>query len=174
MNMNTDRKLQRIERISVLLRAACTGLLVLIGIVAGVALAAMLAGRVTSVKNGSETFIIADLSLRSRFVLIGACVAAAAVLVKGLYHLRRLLNNYSRRQIFTVDSARQIRQFGISCILWGVVKTIWAILPLLILPNPPHSFPLTLDSVIIGFVVIGISWFTQMATELREENELTV
>jgi hypothetical protein len=174
MNMNTEQKLKRIERISVLLRAACTGLLVLVGIVVGVAVAAMVAGRVTSLKDGSETFVIADLSLRSRVILIGASVAAAAVLVKGLYHLRRLLNNYSRRQIFTADSARQIRQFGISCILWGIVKTIWAVLPLLILPNPPHSFPLTLDSVIIGFVIIGISWFTQMATDLREENELTV
>src|SRR5689334_9443886 len=112
MNTQTEMKLKRIEQISVLLRAACTGLLILVGIVVGVAVVAMVAGRVTSVKNGSETFIIADLSLKSRLVLMGASLAAAAVLVKGLVHLRRLLNNYSRRQIFTADSAREIRQFG--------------------------------------------------------------
>src|SRR5581483_4739804 len=114
------------------LHAACTGLLVFVGIVVGVALIAMFAGRVTSINNGSDSFAIADLTMRSRLILIGVCVCTAAVLVKTLYHLRRLLDNYSRRQIFTANSAREIRQFGISCILWGMVKIIWAFLPMIL------------------------------------------
>lgn len=128
----------------------------------------------TSIQYGSSSFAIGDLGVRSRLVLAGICVATAAVLVKGLFHLRRLLDNYSRREIFTAGSAREIRQFGISCILWGVIKTVWAFLPLILLPNPPHTFSLALDSVVIGLVIFGISWFTEMATELREENELTI
>jgi|GEM_PF-1879081 uncharacterized membrane protein len=175
MNTTTTAiKLERIQRISVLLHAACTGLLVFVGIVVGVALIAMFAGRVTSINNGSDSFAIADLTMRSRLILIGVCVCTAAVLVKTLYHLRRLLDNYSRRQIFTANSAREIRQFGISCILWGMVKIIWAFLPMILLKAAPHSFALTLDSVVIGFIIIGISWFAEMATELSEENDLTI
>lgn len=174
MKTKSEMKLARIQRISVVLRKACTALLALVGIVAGVAVIAILAGRLTSIVNGSDSFAIADLSLRSRLVLFGACVATGAVLVNALYHLRRLLDNYSRREIFTAGSAREIRQFGISCILWGVVKIIWAFLPLLLLANPPRSFSFTLDSVIIGLVILGISWFAEMAAELREENDLTV
>lgn len=174
MSTKTELKLEQIQRISALLRTACTGLLALIGIVAGVAVIAILAGRATSINNGSDSFVIADLGLRSRLILFGACVAVAVVLVKAVYHLRRLLDNYSRREIFTVSSAREIRHLGVSCILWGVVKIIWAFLPLVLLTNPPRSFSLTLDSVIIGLVIFGISWFAEMAAELREENELTI
>src|SRR5581483_4823148 len=142
MNAKTEMKLERIQRISALLRTACTGLLVFIGIVVGVAVVAVIAGRATSINNGSDSFVIADLSVRSRLILFGACVAVAAVLVKAVYHLRRLLDNYSRREIFTAGSARQIRQLGVSCILCGVVKIIWAFLPLILFPNPPHSFHL--------------------------------
>lgn len=174
MITDLQTKLRRIERISVILRAACTGLLAVVGIVAVIAMVATIAGRVTSINSGAQSFEISGMGLRSRLILFATCGATAGVIVKALYHLRRLLDNYSRREIFTAGSARQIRQFGISCILWGMIKVTWAFLPMLISPNRPHSFGVTVDSIIIGAVIIGISWFTEMATDLREENELTI
>ena len=174
MKTNMELKLERIQRISTFLRAACTGFLGLTGMVAAGAVVALLSGRLTSITDGSHSFVVADLRAPSRLILAGVCVATAAVLIKALYHLRRLFANYSRREIFTAGSAREIRQFGISCILWGVVKTLWAFLPLILLTNPPNTFSLALDSVFIGLVIFGISWFTEMAAELREENELTI
>ncbi len=176
MNMNADveKKVKRIKRTSVVLRAVCTGLLVFTGVVAVFALIAMLAGRVTRIGDHSQSFVIADLALRSRVILLAICLAAMGVILKALFHLRRLFDNYSRQEIFTAGSARQIRQFGYSCILWGVIKAVWAFLPLILSTNPPLSYAITGDPIIIGVVIIGISWFAEMATNLREENELTI
>lgn len=174
MNPNTETKLQKIERTSAVLRAACSGLTALVALLAVVATAAVIAGRATSINYYSQSFVIAELGLRSRLILAGVGIATAFVVLKALYHLRRLLDNYSRRQIFTEDSARQIRQFGVSCILWGGIKAVWTFLPLLISANPPRSFPLSIDSIVIGAVVVGLSWFAEMAAALREENDLTV
>ena len=167
-------KLRRLERASILLRAVCTGLFALVVVVVIVATVAAFAGRLTSVNYYSQSFVIAELGLRSRLILAATGVATALIFLKALYHLRRLLDNYSRREIFTTDSAKQIRQFGVSCMLWGVIKVIWAFLPLVVSANPPRSFGLSIDSVIIGAVIVGISWFAEMATALREENDLTI
>ena len=54
---------------SILLRAACTGLAALVVIVALVAIPVALAGRMTSVTNGSQIFAIAQLGRPARLVL---------------------------------------------------------------------------------------------------------
>ncbi len=159
---------------SILLRAACTGLAALVVIVALVAIPVALAGRMTSVTNGSQIFAIAQLGRPARLVLGLLSAATAGVILKGLYHLRRLMDNYSRREIFTAGSAQQIRRFGVTCILWGALKVAWAFLPLALLKDPPRSFVVSVDALVIGAVVVGISWFAEMATNLREENDLTI
>lgn len=174
MNPHTELKLRRLERASVILRAVCTGLFALVVVVAVVAAVAIAAGRATSVVYYSQSFAIAELGLGSRLILAATGVVTAFVMLKALHHLRRLLGNYSRREIFTTDSARQIRQFGVSCMLWGLMKAVWAFLPLVVSTTPPSSFGLTIDSVVIGAVIVGISWFAEMATALREENDLTI
>jgi hypothetical protein len=174
MNSTIEMKLQKIERISKFLHGLCTSLRALVVILAVLAIVAMFAGRVTSINYFYQSYELAGLGTGSRLILAVFIAAAAAVMLKALYHLRRLLGNYSRREIFTAGSARQIRQFGISCILWGVVKIAWELLPLLLSTNPSHLFTVTPDPIVIGAVVIGISWFTEMAATLREENELTI
>ena len=174
MNAHTEMKLRKMERASILLRAVCSGLFALVLIVAAVAIAAVVAGRATSVTYYSQSIAIAELGLQSRLILAATGVATLVVFLKALYHLRRLLGNYARREIFTADSARQIRQFGFSCILWGVIKVIWTFLPLVVAANSPRSVGLTIDSIFIGAVIVGISWFAEMAAALREENDLTI
>ena len=174
MNANAEMKLQRLQHASRVLRAGCSGLFTLVIVGTVVATVAVIAGRATSVTYYSQSIEIAGLTLRSRLILAAAGIITAFVILKALHHLRRLLANYSRREIFTADSARQIRQFGISCVLWGAVKILWAVLPLVISPNPPRSFGVTVDAIIIGAVIIGISWFAEIATSLREENDLTI
>ena len=159
---------------SILLRAACTGFAALVVIVAMVAIVVALVGRMTSVNYGSQIFVIAQLGRPARLILGLLVVATAGVILKALYHLRRLLDNYSRREIFTAGSARQIRQFGLSCVLWGVLKVVWAFLPLVLLKNPPRSFAGSVDALVMGAVIVGISWFAEMAANLREESDLTI
>lgn len=174
MNTDTETKLRRIKRASLVLRAVCTGLSIAVVVLAVAGTVSVLAGRATSVSYYAQSFDLAGLGPGLRLTVSALGLATAAVFLKALYHLRRLASNYARREIFTGDSVRQIRQFGVSCILWGVVKIVWAFLPLMISANPPPATSVTIDSILIGAVIVGISWFAEMATALREENDLTI
>lgn len=174
LNPEKESNLRRIERVSVFLRGFCTGLVVPVAVVAVVAAVAVAAGRITSVNSFGTTIPIADLRTGGRVAVAVLGLVTGAVIVKALFHLRRLADNYSRREIFTADSSRQIRQFGVSCVLWGVVKIVWALMPVMLRSHGPAALGVTVDSVLIGGVIVVMSWFAEMATALREENDLTI
>lgn len=167
-------KLQKIEKTSVILRNVCRGLIVPVIILPIVASAGLLTGRANSFNFNGQSFAIGELGMGSRLILVVAVVATAAVLFMALCHLSRLLGNYSRREIFTTDSARVIRRFGFTCMLWGAVKALWFALPLVVSNQPPQSYDLSLDAVLMGTVIVGLSWFAEMAAALREDNDLTI
>ena len=86
--------------------------------------------------------------------------------------LFRLLGFYSRGEIFTSSSARQMRRWGLACVGWSIVKLGYALLPL-VLPN--SRFRATdISTILVGLMIVAISWFMEMAAQIREENELTV
>lgn len=87
--------------------------------------------------------------------------------------LFRLLGFYSRGEVFTGDSARQLRLWGFACVAWGIVKFGWFLLPLAI-ANSRRYLGAEFSTVFIGLVVVALSWIIEMAAEIREENELTV
>jgi hypothetical protein len=173
-SLQIETKLQRIQRMSVLIRVVCTCLLVLASVGAAVAAIATLVGRGTTVSFFDQAIVVSELSSRGRLLVALVCLLTGAAFAKGLYHLRRLMTNYTRREIFTNDSARQIRQFGYSCVLWGFLKIAWVFLPSLVTTQPAHGVAISADSIVIGGAIVVISWFMDMATTLREENDLTV
>ena len=173
MKSTNEKKLKQIARASNVLRGVSHALYVPVILVGAAAAFSILAGR-AQISFQGQTYVPAELALQPRLILATVVVATAAVLLKCLHHLRRLANNYSRQEIFTADSARQIRQFGISCVLWGVVKIAWAFLPLMILADHPPVYNASTDSILMGVIIIGLSWFAEMAADLREENDLTV
>lgn len=87
--------------------------------------------------------------------------------------LFRLLGYYSRGEIFTKESAGQIRRWGIACVAWGIVKFGYALVPLLV-ANSRRTQDADLSLITNGLIIVAISWFMEMAAEMREENELTV
>jgi hypothetical protein len=174
MNTSHDPRFRKIERASLILRGVSTGLYVPVILIAAAATVSILAGWTAQITYGGQTFVPADLALPSRIILAVVGVGTALVLLKALHHLRRLAGNYLRREIFTADSARQIRQFGISCMLWGLVKLGWVFLPLLVPAHRLTGYSATIDPILIGAAIVGISWFAEMAAELREESELTI
>lgn len=173
MNSPHETKLRKIERASVFLRAVCTALFIPVVVIALAAIVSTLAGWTAHISYSGQTFIPATMDLSGRLILAAACLVTAAVIMKALHHLRRLACNYARREIFTADSAREIRQFGISCVLWGFVKLGWSFLPLAIVGGRTTIYVNT-DAVLIGAVIVGISWFAEMAAALREESDLTI
>lgn len=174
MNPSQEARMRKIERASLVLRGASSALFAAVIIIHVAAIVSTLAGWSAHITYGGQEFVPSELALHSRFVLAGVGVVTAVVLLKALVHVRRLASNYLRREIFTADSARQIRQFGLSCMLWGVVKLGWTFLPLVVPAHRLTGYGVTIDPMLIGAVIVGISWFAEMAAELREESELTI
>ncbi len=134
----------------------------------------ILAGWSAHIDYQGQSYVPSVMALQPRVILAVVVVITAAVLLKALHHLRRLANNYARREIFTADSARQVRQVGLSCVLWGVVKVVWTFLPLALSANQPAVYNASTDSILMGVIIVGLSWFAEMAAALREENDLTI
>lgn len=118
---------------------------------------------------------MAALTARGRVVVGLLAAVTFAIMFKCVYHLHRLLGGYARGDVFTRDSVMQLRQWGWMCVLWGVMKIAWPLIERAIVLHPP-SGPVALsgDLVVTGLVIVVISWFMDMAVEMREENELTV
>jgi len=113
-------------------------------------------------------------SLLTRERLIAAVAFAlywGAAILCGV-ELFRLLGFYSRGEIFTSSSARQMRRWGLACVGWGIVKLGYALLPLMVPDSRSHGTDP--GSILIGLMIVAISWFMEMAAQIREENELTV
>jgi steroid 5-alpha reductase family enzyme len=71
-------------------------------------------------------------------------------------------------------SAGQIRKCGMACVLWGLMKFAWMLVPLVI-ANAYNKEPTEGTSlVVIGLVIVVISWVMEMAAEMQEERELIV
>ncbi len=111
--------------------------------------------------NSSERVAAAVL-----FVLyVGAALLCA-------FQLFRLLGLYSRGEIFTRESAAQMRRWGLACVAWGFLKIGYFVVPY-VLANCQHQ-GLDPGLIVDGLIILAISWSVEMATEIREENELTV
>ena len=172
MRTEIQAKLQKIKKISIILRVICKVLLALITLV-GVSCVVCVAFGVGVVNYDNIIFRTNELTLGHRLILGAVTVVTWAVLFKCFYHLHQLFGNYSRGEIFTQESVGQLRQFGIACLLWGVMNFVWG-LSLALSAHPAKTFQGHADSFGIGGVIIVIAWFMDMAVDLHEENELTI
>jgi uncharacterized membrane protein YeiB len=201
MRPETEKKLKKIKRISKFLRAICKVLLALVTCGFLVAMVAILGGQGTLTFDDSHTLQmhdllhahagggtltssddsahvpirLASLMAPARLLLAVSVALMMAVNFKVLYHLHRLFSNYGRGEIFTTESVSQIRQLGITALLWAGVTFLWCFTSIALTQSHfPSSVQVHSDSLAIGAVIIVISWFMEMAAEMCEENELTV
>ena len=172
MQTDTHAKLQKIKKVSIIFRVICKGLLALVTLL-GLCCVVCAAFGVGGINYDNVKFQTAGLPLGRRLILGVVTALAFGVLFKCFYHLHRLFGNYSRGEIFTRESVGQLRQFGIACLLWGVVNFLW-ISSLALSAHLATTFHGHADSLVIGTVIIVIAWFMDMAVDLREENELTI
>jgi hypothetical protein len=173
MRPENEAKLRKIKRISGILRAICKVFLVLIvlGLLAG--MGALVVGR-GSIGYFDVWLQVNKLTLGRRLLVLAMSTLISAVMFKCIYHLHRLFGNYSHGEIFTRESVGQLRQLGITCVLWGGMKVLWALMPLVLWRQSIAGVHVRADSIPIGIVIIVVAWFMDMAVEMREENELTV
>ena len=178
MRPENEARLRKIERISVFLRGICNVVLSFYVAMVLVMLWGMFGGPGHDFMGGNYVnFHIHELTVRERLIVGGLWAATGGIMFMAVFHIRQLLGNYSRGEIFTRESARQIKQWGLACVVWGVIKFLWLGIPHLV----PAAHRVAgaaefgaLGVMLNGLIIVGFSWFTEMAVEMREENELTV
>jgi hypothetical protein len=172
MSRDNQAKLRRIKRASAAGRVTCDLVLAALGLTGIGAVVDVVSG-IGGVKLLHWFFSTAGLGLGHRLILGAITAATWGILFAGFFHLRRLFADFARGEIFTRHAVRQLRWFGIACLLWCVMHFVW-MASLAMSSHPIRTFPASADGFGTGIVVIVIAWFMDMAVDLREENELTI
>ena len=95
--------------------------------------------------------------------------------------LIQLFKNYEQTAFFTLGNAKLIRKLGFSLYLWAASNIIFKTLLSLVLTmnNPPHAKLLSINitgmdiqSIVIGSIVILLSWVMIEAQKIAEDNAL--
>jgi len=180
MNPELQARMRRIQKVSGVVSTLCKYLM-------GIAFILFLVGVVVIFSGIDRGFIrLEGIEIRANQLTVGGRIILAlfvgfygTVLFKGLYHLGRLFDNYSRGEIFTKDSVTQIMRLGFVALLAAGVKiSAFPVAVILILTHKPDmasaSLTIPFTQLIVGGLVILISWIMDTGRLLREENELTI
>lgn len=175
MRPEFEKRLEKIRRLSLISKRICQGLFVLLTLLLVICFVGILVGGDSSITVFDLSLPLRSLLLYQRIILSLIGALGIAVPLKGLYHLHRLFSGFSTGAIFTTQSASQIRQLGVTALLWVAVNLIWiAVVFAFADRHISHAIYFRADSIVIGVIVIVVSWFMEMAAELQEENELTI
>src|SRR5208283_761298 len=204
MRPENEARLRKIKRISGILRMVCKVILV-----SSVLLFLIMTGAwvVSAVKfhgffwwGGYNDPVMFRMTAGDEIVICAYYALRWTAMFLCVFYLHRLLGNYSRGEIFTQDSSRQIRRWGLACVLWGVMSFLWIFVPGAVFTHPapyssyghiadngcrdkPQQGDWRIDGrfvqphgggmMVNGLIIVAISWFMEMAAEIREEQELT-
>jgi hypothetical protein len=175
MRPDVQAKLQKIRKVSSFLRVICKVVVGFLAVQFLFAAVLLLSDKGIDIGFHKASFDVIELSFGRRLHLVVMIAISMGFLIKCFYHLHRLFGNYSHDEIFTGDSAEQLRQIGITYLIWSCISKLSSPLAFLSV-NPPNPYEVNLHpaSIVIGLCIIVISWFMVMAADMREENELTI
>jgi len=174
MRPENEARLAKIKKISGVLQGFCKGFQVLVVIGFVLVTTALLTNRVSSIDYFNIRLRVDELTLGQRLVVLAMSALASGVMFRCVSQLRELFGNYARGDVFTRGAVGVLRQLAITCILWGVMNVLWLGMWWVLTPHRPSSFEVNTDTIPIGVLLLVVSWFMEMAAEMREENELTV
>jgi hypothetical protein len=181
MTPRTEARLENLKRMSRSARRVCFLLMVFTALAA----LAMTAGRL-----GAPEMLTCDIggvrqacselpSEAVTFTVVGVIGSLMLVWV-ALHRLSRLFLNYSRGEIFTRGSVREIRVLGYVAAAYAVFQVAMFVAVLAFAANGGGEWPrelrfdFSLGPFVIAFFILLFSWVMDVGAELREENELTV
>jgi hypothetical protein len=109
---------------------------------------------------------------------------ALAIFLKITFHLIKLFALYAQGKIFSAENVAQIRQIGYTVLLTPTLWVLTLFVPLLVsgegmtMTSAPESGPMgagqVFSQIIIGTIIIVVSWIMDVGRELREEQDLVV
>lgn len=122
-----------------------------------------------------------DVSLSPGHLIAAAAITAVpvGVLLFGLWQVRALFLKFADGQVFTLASARRLRNFAGSVLAQAILGPLssTALMLAFTLNNPPgkRQFVITLSSqdylaLIVGGVLLAVSWVMVEATRIADEN----
>ena len=126
---------------------------------------------------------IPSMSLSTRLLACLASLIPSVIAAIGFFHLNRLFGLYEQGRIFLRENVRYYRRLGYIIIFAMVGSRIYTTLAstIVTLNLPPGQRTLSVvfssDDVaqlVIGMMVIVVSWIMDIGRELHEEQQLTV
>lgn len=117
--------------------------------------------------------------------LLGFGISSMPMLVELyiLYSLIKLFGLYSKGEIFSVNNVKHIRNIGYALLITQVINPIYeGLMGVALTWHNPHGHrfaAFTLDQtnfgiILVGLIVILISWIMAEGCRLREEQQLTI
>lgn len=130
-----------------------------------------------------ESLTSYPLSMQIRLLAIVVSLVYALIIIYALNCLIKLFNNYQKGEIFTLENAGFYKKLGYSIFCWTVGGMIYhAIMTGVIsFNNPPGERIIALSitgvdilSLLIGLLVVIISWVMQEGYRIADENTHTI
>ena len=106
-----------------------------------------------------------------------------AISLKIFFHLIKLFALYAKGKIFSAENVHQIRQAGYTILISPVLWLLSLLIPLFVAtdgmsiatsPNLALNVGGVFNEVILGTVILVVSWIMDVGRELREEQDLVV
>jgi hypothetical protein len=179
MHPQTEVRLEKVKRTSRSARRLCFLLMVFVGLVMAIVVAAILAGSPSMVCGvyGMQTPCSELPPQLLMFTL--ALLGGLGLVLLALHRLARLFEHYARGEIFTRGSVRELRLLGYVAVAYAVLQVVLFVGALALAArgaiDPAElriDFPIV--PAVIASLVMLLSWIMDVGAEMREENELTV
>jgi len=124
---------------------------------------------------------IVTLPLETKWVGFVVTLIPAFFFMIMLFFAARLFKKYQENEIFTLQTARCIRNIAIVLLGWQLVHPLYDILISVALTYPTGHIKMGIifdgsnfREIILGFVLFVIGWVMVEAAKLKEEQEFTV
>ncbi len=182
MDKEALARLENIRKVSGIVRGICKGLFG-----ASILAYAGLAMIVSMVfASGDGTFSIREttipvhsFSIGTIFLFLIFLAVPFIIVLKGLFHVIKLFFYYEKGAIFTAESVAQLKQIGVTFLLWTGYEIFALILALGLSAYRNNSMSVDIGgsmllSLFLGVFFVLISWVMDNGRGLHEENELTI
>lgn len=133
----------------------------------------------SSVRIGDTEYSGDSIPGTIRMIALIGTVLGSGILLKLDFHLIKLFSLYAGGKIFSAENVHQIRQIGITVLLFPALWVLGVIVPSLI-PGEGLTKVIAIDGrdpfteLIVGAIIMVVSWIMDVGRELREEQDLVV
>lgn len=138
-----------------------------------------------AIQNGANisSYTTLPLSMMTRILASISTLLLCSIVMYGLHVLIRLFRRYEQNEIFSFKNTKSYQKLGYSLFYWAGASVIYGALMSVVLSfnNPPGERVLAVTlggvdilTVVLGFVILIISWVMKEGFILADENAHTI